>query len=284
MNSPVSCLPDPIQNMVKNKTKNKNKNKKRGKKAVKRKGTPFLKTVMAPTSFGTVQGGVSPFPNGVMTPTGFMVKNFELSATYTAGNGAFTVDGIHLNPGISTVFPWLYTIARNYSKFRWLFVRAMYSSSVSTATPGKAWINATYDAQDTAPTTFAQVMSSETSAAGPVWFGGAVNATKSFDPQMNGDANIFVDIDCKRFANNWYYTRNARVGGTELSSGGALTGAPTGGIGTLAFTQGTYVDEASIPCQIRYGTNGVTNGLVPGELYFSYIIEFCEPISAAITV
>jgi hypothetical protein len=96
---------------------------------------------------------------------------------------------------------------------------------------------------------------------------------------MNGDSNIFVDLDVAKLGQPWYYTRNT-VAGTQPSSGGALSGVIPAG---LTFTQGSYVDETSIPAKCFYGTNGVTAGVVPGELYCAYVIEFIEPVTAAIS-
>ncbi len=274
-----SCLPDPIQSM-KNK-KNKNPMPKRKPKA--KVPRPYLSGVNAPAAFGTTQGSAaSRYPIAKIDAGRCIVKNFELSVAYSAGSGGFTVDGYFTNPGIATNFPWLYTIARNYSKFRFLFLRYFYSASVSTATPGKAYITLSYDAQDGPPTTLAQAMSNRDSSTGPAWFGGAITESKAFDPMLNGDANIYVDADVSKMGQPWYYTRNT-LAGVQPSSGGALTGTPTGGIGTLAFTQGTYTDETAIPVHVYYGTNGVTNAVVPGELYVAYIVEFCDPVTPAVS-
>lgn len=285
MNSPVSCLRDPIQNMVK-KSKNNNKKgrnmpKKSNALVVRQQPKPFLRTVGAPAAYGSIQGRNPVLPMGAITPRGCIVKNYELSKAFTAGTGAVDVQGFNINPGIATNFPWLSSIAQNYQKFRFLYLRYFYSASISTATPGKAFISLSYDAQDAPPTTLAQAMATDSASAGPAWFGGAVSGDKAFD-RMSSDSNIFVDLDVSRLGQPWYYTRNT-VAGTQPSSGGALTGAPTGGIGTLAFTQGSYVDESSIPAKCFYGTSGVTNGVVPGELYCAYVCEFIEPVTAAIS-
>jgi hypothetical protein len=283
MNSPVSCLRDPIQNMVK-----KNKNKKKSKAAqqqmvVRRKQTPYVSQISAPVAYGATQGSKRMYPVGQIDSSRCIVKNFELATAFGTSNGAFKVDGLFVNPGIAANFPWLYTIARNYQKFRFHALRYFYSSSVSTATPGKAFINMSYDANDVAPATLAEAMASKSSCTGPAWFGGAITEGKAFDPHINGDANIYVDVDPSRFSQEWYYVRNTVTGGVQPSTGGALTGTPTGGIGTLAFTQGSYNDESSIPLRVYYGTNGVTNGTVAGELYMAYIIEFSDPVAPADT-
>jgi hypothetical protein len=235
-----------------------------------RKPTPFLKEIGAPISYGSVQSSARSVPVGRIDPGRCIVKNFELSTAYGTSNGSFKVDGFLLNPGISTNFPWLNTVARNYQKFRFHSLRFFYSSSVSTATPGKAFITLSYDAQDGPPTTLAEAMASKTSCTGPAWFGGAITEYKAFDPMMNADANIYVDVDVAKFNSPWYYVRNSLAGLQPVVAG-------TGGLGT-------YTDESAIPLRVYYGTNGVTNGIVAGELYVAYVIEFSEPIAPADSV
>jgi hypothetical protein len=275
MNSPVSCLPDPIQNM--GKTKKNTKTKKTTSKK-KTKNTPFLQQLAAPVAYGSMAGNRRNLPIATMSNGGSVVKNYEQCFAFPAGNGAFTVGGFDINPGVVANFPWLNTLARNYQKFRFLYLRFFYSSSVSTATPGKVWMSYSYDAQDAPPSSLATAMASSNSTAGPVWFGGAINEAKAFDPSLNGDANVFIDVDVAKWANNWYYVRNTITGGTEPSAGGALSGVIPAG---LTFTQGSYVDEAAIPAKLFYGTNGLNAGVVPGELYVSYICEFCEAVAPA---
>jgi hypothetical protein len=201
------------------------------------------------------------------------VKNFEQVATYGDGNsGAFVINGAVANPGLSASFPWLSGIAKNYQKFRFLYLRYFYSAAVSTANAGTSYIQIQYDVQDSLPTTLAMVLEGDDTSAGPVWFGGAVNADKAFDKSMNPDANVYVDCDVAKLPNPWYYVRTSNIG-VQPSSGGALGGTIPGG---LTFTPGAWVDQTAIPCKVLYGTNGVTGA--SGYLYASYIIEFIEPV------
>jgi hypothetical protein len=287
MNSPVSCLRDPIQNMTKG-TKKKGTTPRRNttapaQKTVTRKQPmrlPYLKQIQAPVSYGMIQAKSKANPMGVITPSGCYVKNFEQVATYpNTGGPAFRVDGAIINPGLTTSFPWLAGMATNYQKFKFHYLRYFYSSAVSTATGGSAYLTLQYDHLDSAPSSLAQVATSDTSSIGPVWFGGAVNQEKAFDTTLNGDANVYIDVDVSRFNTEWFYVR-ASSAGVSPSSGGSLGGVIPAG---LTFSQGSYSDSEAIPGRIYYGTSGVT-GANPGYLYASYIVEFIEPVDPSLNI
>jgi hypothetical protein len=282
MNSPVSCLPDPIQNMAPkrnlkiNQVKNNSTLTNRPKRIPR--PLPYLKALQAPVSYGMVQSKSKVNPSGIITPTGCYVKNFEQVATFpNTGGPAFRVDGAFINPGLPGSFPWLAGLATNYQKFKFHYLRYFYSSAVSTATAGSAFLTLQYDYYDATPTNLAQVATADTSSIGPVWFGGAVNQEKAFDTTLNGDANIYIDVDVTKFPNAWYMIRASGTG-VQPSTGGALGGVIPAG---LTFTQGTLTDGEAVPGRIYYGTSGVT-GANPGYLYASYICEFIEPVDPAL--
>jgi hypothetical protein len=244
--------------------------RKRPQMRVKRQ--PFLKTVMAPAAYGAVQGSKARDLAMVTSGGRTLVKNFEqVSAFPTSSSGAFNVGGAPANPGLSASFPWLSGIAQNYQKFRFLQLRWFYSSTCSTATPGRVFIQASYDFEDNAPASVAQALSSDDSSAGPSWFGSAINGNKAFE-LMSPDNNVYVDVDVARMAEPWYYVRDTAI--TQSSGGSISAGAQT-------FTPGAINDPSAVPVRVFYGSEGVTNGVSPGVLYVSYIIELCEPIATA---
>jgi hypothetical protein len=65
------------------------------------------------------------------------------------------------NPGQSSTFPWLYTIAKNYEKYRFLELCFFYKPEVteftSNVNTGKVILSADYDASDAAPSTKQQM-------------------------------------------------------------------------------------------------------------------------------
>lgn len=229
----------------------------------------------AAAAYGAIQGRKRTVPVGAITPGGCIVKNFEQLTAYTAGNNAFQNSQVFINAGVNNTFPWLSGIALNYQKFRWLFLRLFYSTSVSTASIGKAFIAVNYDPNDLAPTTLAQVEATQDSSSGPTWFGGTVNGEKAFDPNVNGDANIYVDVDVAKMSQDWYWVRanNANLLETDPVLGGVI---PAG----LTLSVPKNFESAAFPGVVNYGTNGMT-AAVPGFLYAAYIVEFIEPVSPA---
>lgn len=270
MNSPVSCLPDPIQNMVK-KGKIKNKNLKR---KIPRP-LSSMASALAPASYGVVNGRKPRLPEMTQRGGRCLVRNYELVTTFPTGNTAFQAAGGICNPGLAINFPWLSTIAAGFQKFRWQSLRYFFSGSCPTTTTGKTWIQLSYDALDSAPTTLALTMQSEDASTGPAWFGGAVNDEKAFDKQMSTDSNIYVDFDPKKVAQPYHYVRTSNA---DTSIG--LSGTPTGGLGTLV-TSGAVYDTSAIPVRVYYGNSAVTSSTVPGELYVAYVCELFEPVAPA---
>jgi len=237
-----------------------------------------MRDAAAPSAVGTIVGRGSKFPKMVMSGNCATVQNFELVKSFPSATGNFDISTIYANPGIAVSFPWLSGLAQNYSKFRWRFLRFFYSSSCPTSTTGKVFIYVDYNWASSNPTTLAQVVSGDTSSTGPAWFGGTVNVDKGFGP-MASDADIFTDVDCTRLTQPWYFVRTSNTYG----GGGSLTGAPTGGIGTLAFSPGTPTDESAYTVRVCCGNNGVTSSTVPGELYVSYICDLIEPVASVLT-
>lgn len=210
-----------------------------------------------------------------------VVQNFE-QITGISANASFTANVYQVNPANATTFPWLTNIGQNYQKFRFLNLRFIWTPICSTTTTGSAYIYIAYDYLDTTPTTLAQVAASDTSCSGNAWFGAAINQASAFSKDMSTATNIFVDYDPSRVGSPWYYCRDAS---TAPTSAIALTGAPTGGIGTLAVTQGTIVDPLSVPCRLIAGvdTTNPTSGTL-GYVYAAYTVEFADPIAAALNV
>lgn len=227
----------------------------------------------APAAMGEINRGKRPnLPSMVMRGPQAVVRNYEQVAAFPAGNTAFQASGAISNPGIASSFPWLASLAINYSKFRFKYLRFFFSGSCPTSTTGKVWITIQYDALDSAPTTLAAVLQSEDSCSGPAWFGGVVSTEKAFDRRLSADSNIFVDADCSRLNMPWYYVRSS-VADTGVALGGTIPGGLTLG--------GNTTDGTSIPCRVFYGNNAVTSSTVPGELYVAYEVELVGPIASA---
>lgn len=183
-----------------------------------------------------------------------VVQNYELvtslksfaTDTFASLQTSFTV-----NPGIVGFVPWLGTLALQYSKFRWLTLRFLYVPKVPTSIPGQAYIQVNYDPADSPPTNIADVAVTDSSSIGPVWIGGGINQEKAFRTSLNIDEAIFVDVDCSKLTQPYYYVRKQ-----------------------------TGLDADSKPMVLIVGSSGALNGLTygnTGDIYVAYSVELLEP-------
>lgn len=284
MNSPGRRIPAPNTNMTKKSKRIQNKNKMQKRKASrpkpKSRGNQMVSS-SAPipgTAYGAVIGARKYFPMTQGVGRDLVVSNFEQVGVSFTGTGGFTAGGSVLNAGVTTNYPWLSTIAQNYQKFRWKFLRYIYVPQCATTTPGSIWMQMYNDPFDSAPTSLAQVTAGSSSVVGNAWFGSSLSAELCFSEDTGPRDAICITIDCSRFSQPWYYIRQAS--GDTLNTV-ALTGTPTGGLGTLAISASQTFEYTTRPGTIYYGTNGITNGLLAGDLYVSYVCELSEPILAA---
>jgi hypothetical protein len=300
MNSPVSCLPDPIQNMVKitvdgqvlKKIANLPKKKKNIMKA--NMNNPLTRQVMlsaasgltdprsyraAPTAYGAVSGQKKVFPLQAGSGSTLIVQNYELVHAQNGSAGVFSAGGDVMNPGLPSSYPWLSGIAKQYTRFRWKALRYIYVPTCSTTTAGSVFFYPSYDSYDSGPTSLAQVAVSENSCIGNAWFGGSINPNLAFKP-LTTQESIFVNVDMNRFPNKWFYVRDT-FGGTAPTSGGALGGVIPAG---LTFTAGTMYDLESRPGIMYYGADGVAGAGSIGNLFAAYVVEFSDPIDPTLQI
>jgi hypothetical protein len=252
-----------------------------GRKAQTLQGNPLTMTKAA-IAYSAVTGrGQGRFPVMSAGNGRCVVQNFE-QVSGIGANAGFTANEFQINPANATTFPWLTSIGQNYQKFRFLNLRFIWTPICSTTTTGSVYIYLAYDYMDTTPTSLAQVTASDTSCSGNAWFGAAINQQSAFSKDMSTATNIFVDYDPTRVGSPWYYCRDAS---TQPTAGIALTGTPTGGLGTLAVTQGTIHDPLAIPCTLYAGvdTTNPTSGTL-GYVYAAYTVEFADPIAATLNV
>lgn len=292
MNSPVSCLPDPIQNMPQKRLTNNNrpqKAKTNNKQMMKRQPTRlsdnsrFLSStpaISAPASYGAVIGARKYFPLTQGMGGSMVVSNFEDTGLTITGSGGYTSGGSVLNPGINGTggFAWLSTLARNYMKFRWRFLRYIYVPQCASTTPGSVWLTVRYDYFDQGPQTLAEVTATSSSVVGNAWFGSSLSPELAFSRDVTTRDAICLDIDLSKLSQPWYYVR-ASAGAT--SNVVALNGTATGGNGTLALGNAQTFETASRPATVWYGGNGITNAIVAGNIYVAYVCEFSDPVLAA---
>lgn len=254
MNSPVSCLLDPIQNMAPIKKKNKNKISNPPARPMRTGGN------MAPAAMGGITSkSASSMPVFAGVGRKMVVQNYEQIATlksFATDTWNSLLSSYTCNPGIAAFAPWLSTIALNYSKFKWKTLRFLYVPNVPTSVPGSAYINVSYDPADGSPTSLADVAVADSSSIGPAWVGGGINAEKAFRPTLGIDDAIFVDVDCKSLTQPYYYVRKQ-----------------------------AGLDADSKPLVLYFGSAGVSNGGSYGgcgAVYVAYTVELFEPVASSL--
>jgi len=77
--------------------------------------------------------------------------------------------GLDFNPALSSMFPWLSTIATNFERYRFHSLKCTLIPSVSTATPGRVYMAADYDYDDNPNVNKQQLMSYANAVEGPVY-------------------------------------------------------------------------------------------------------------------
>jgi hypothetical protein len=259
MNSPVSCLRDPIQNMT-NKMNKKSKNNGGGKQPARQAQRTSNTAPAAMGGITTKQRSMLPISVGVGRR--MVVQNYEMIASlkgFTTDTFASLLSSYTCNPGIAAFTPWLSTIALNYSKFAWKSLRFIYVPKVPTSIPGQAFISVAYDPLDTAPTAVADIAVTDSSSIGPVWEGGGINQEKAFRPSLSLDKCIYVDVDCKSFTQPYFYVRKQ-----------------------------AGVDADTRPCVLYFGSAAALTGVgaygATGDVYIAYSVELFEPVQAALNV
>jgi len=267
-------------NMTKRKNTLRRNKKKPTKRAVVPRPMPMdaaRQAYSAPAAFGAVTGNKQILPLQAGAGRKLLVQNYELVHVANGSAGAFSTGGDVCNPGLPNNYPWLAGIAKQYSKFRWHFLRYIYVPNCSTTTAGSTFFMFQYDYQDNTPNSLAVVAQSEDSSIGNAWFGGAISPEMAFGKLSTREA-IFVDYNTSKANNNWYFVRTDQ-GGVTVSTNASLGGTiPVG----LTLNPGSYYDPEARPATIYYGADSVpgTGGI--GNLFAAYICEFAEPVAASI--
>lgn len=118
-----------------------------------------------------------------------VVKHAEYFADVRRGT---QISSYAINPGNSTMFPWLCGIAKNYESYTFISLRFRYKTCCPALMPGSVALAVDYDANDPAPTTKQAMYSYHGLVNSPQWR----DATLRCEPaNMNKVAKRFVVID-----------------------------------------------------------------------------------------
>jgi len=143
-----------------------------------------------------------------------------------SGSVAFGVTSYSINPGLSSIFPWLSLQAPQYESYRFKRLSFIYSSEKSSSTNGSVYLAIDFDAADSSPVSKQEFMANWRAVRSPVW----------------QECCYEVDVkDLHKF--NQLFIRQTTVSGTDIKTydlGNFLVGtygmADTSAVGEL------YVD------------------------------------------
>lgn len=96
-------------------------------------------------------------------------KEYFGDITSGAVANVFEIAAYPMNPGISTLFPWLSQIAMRFDKYRFVSLRVLYEPRTSTTTSGVIHMAFDQDANDMPPDDSLEALSYEDSLTTPVW-------------------------------------------------------------------------------------------------------------------
>ncbi|AVY51827.1 coat protein [Corn salad necrosis virus] len=187
-----------------------------------------------------------------------IVSNSELILNLTPIAAAYGVQSL---PLLATQPAWLGTIADNYSKWRWISLRIIYSPKCPTTTPGTVAMCLSYDRNDVAPGSRVQLSQTYKAINFPPYAG--YDGAAILNTDVTPTSAIYMDVDVTRFDKNWYST-----------------------IGTVAFAALTAFDQNQFcPCTVHIGSDGGPAVAVPpGDIFLKYVIELIEPINPTMNV
>jgi len=85
------------------------------------------------------------------------------------GQPTFTNSSTPINPGVSTTFPWLSSIAQNFESYRFHLLKFRYDPTCTTVTPGSVMLAVDFDAADDPAVSKQQIMSYHNAVRSAPW-------------------------------------------------------------------------------------------------------------------
>lgn len=213
--------------------------------------------IVAPASGGVVTRPIVPkFSNrGDST----IVRNTEiLNNQILAAAGAFNTTNSAL---IAAAPSWLAGISDLYSKYRWLACELIYIPKCPTTTSGSVAMAFTYDRNDAAPTTRAQLSQSYKAINFPPYAG--YDGAAYLNSNQGAGTAIAVQLDVTKLDKPWYPT---------------ISSASFGALGVLDQNQ-------FCPASLVVASDGGPTAATPaGDIFIKYVVEFIEPINPTMNV
>jgi hypothetical protein len=158
-------------------------------------GIPFRESgMMASATPVSSSGGIqvsAPSANGKITRTGGPKQRSIPNGNSIVSHREYVTDinlvetGFDLqfqfgiNPGNSSLFPWLSQIAQRYELYKFKSLRFVYEPQCGTSSSGTVFIAVDWDASDPPPESKTQMMSYKNAVRSPLWFASEYNAGSS---------------------------------------------------------------------------------------------------------
>lgn len=128
------------------------------------------------------------------------VRHQEYVASVNGSTTQSTVK-LDINPGLSTTFPWLSNVARNYESYSWRSLSFEFIPEVGTQTKGRIMMVCDYDARDGVVSDFRRLGSMHGAVLGTIWSPLRLTCDKA-------------DLSKSK----QYYVRNAAISSTDIKT------------------------------------------------------------------
>lgn len=232
--------------------------------------------------------------------SGSMIISHREYLGEVTGSTTFGVTSRQVNPGMSTTFPWLSTIANSYEQYKILSMRFTYVNIAATSERGRVTMAFDYDVLDEVPPSKYELFQVSGATEGSLWSPlemsikpsvklftrpGLITGTdlKTYDHgQLLVGVSNAADTAVKgeifvEYAIELFTPQPAKCNGTEFNFTGTL-------IATTPYT-GTYTQKGTLPVTITSDNQGFafpnpgrylisalfssTGAIVPGNLIYS---------------
>lgn len=131
-------------------------------------GLTMMRRVRAPVATSMAMGRRVP-PRVRSNGASIRVTHTEFVGTVVSTSTAFNGAAYSVQPGLTTLFPWLAPIANRYESYKMRSLRFRYTPSVPTTTAGLVMMVMDFDAADPSPSTAGELLNMNDNAQAPVW-------------------------------------------------------------------------------------------------------------------
>ncbi len=157
---------------------------------------PQAVIVKAPVASGSVRTTKKPQMRGQVN--GDVVISHREYVNDFNGSVAFTANALAINPGLSSMFPWLSQIAQNYESYVFRELKFCFETESPTSATGTVMMAVDYDASDATPVNKTQLMAYRQAVRSPPWSDSCL-------------INMREDIGKRKS----YYVRNGSLGSNQ---------------------------------------------------------------------